>query len=249
MNIQQRQHQPVAIIIGATSGIGLEVAGQLAAKKWRLGIAGRREDKLRHFQEQHPNQVEIQQIDVTQEDAPLQMHRLIERIGRMDVFLLCAGIGSQNPDLQVDIEQNTANTNVCGFIRMVTSAFHYFKEHKGGHIAVISSIAGTKGLGVAPAYSATKRFQNTYIEALAQLAHMQKLAIRFTDIRPGFVNTDLLKGGKYPMLMQTGRVAARIVKAIERQERTVTIDWRYRLLVFFWRLIPHHIWERLSVHN
>lgn len=104
-------------------------------------------------------------------------------------------------------------------------------------------------LGIAPAYSATKRFQNTYIEALTQLAHMQKLAIRFTDIRPGFVDTDLLKGGKYPMLMRADKVAARIVKAIERQERIVIIDGRYRLLVFFWRLIPRRIWERLSIHN
>ena len=167
----------------------------------------------------------------------------------MDVFLLAAGIGSQNPDLRTDIELNTAATNIDGFIRMITTAFDYFKQHSGGHIAVISSIAGTKGLGIAPAYSATKRFQNTYIEALTQLAHMQKLAIRFTDIRPGFVDTDLLKGGKYPMLMRADKVAARIVKAIERQERIVIIDGRYRLLVFFWRLIPRRIWERLSIHN
>ena len=49
---------------------------------------------------------------------------------------------------------------------MVDTAFMYFKKNGGGHLAVISSIAGTKGLGVAPAYSATKRFQNTYIDAL-----------------------------------------------------------------------------------
>ena len=141
--------------------------------------AGRREEKLRHFQAQHPGQVEIQPLDVTQEDAPQQMRTLIGRTGGMDVFLLAAGIGSQNPDLRTDTELNTAATNIDGFIRMITTAFDYFKQHDGGHIAVISSIAGTKGLGIAPAYSATKRFQNTYIEALTQLAHMQKLAIRF----------------------------------------------------------------------
>lgn len=246
MNIRQN---PIAIIIGATSGIGLEVARLLAGRGWKLGIAGRREEKLRRFQAQHPGQVEIQPLDVTQEDAPQQMRTLIGRTGGMDVFLLAAGIGSQNPDLRTDIELNTAATNIDGFIRMITTAFDYFKQHDGGHIAVISSIAGTKGLGIAPAYSATKRFQNTYIEALTQLAHMQKLAIRFTDIRPGFVDTDLLKGGKYPMLMRADKVAARIVKAIERQERIVIIDGRYRLLVFFWRLIPRRIWERLSIHN
>ena len=93
---------------------------------------------------------------------------------------------------------------------MVTAAFGWFRSHGGGHIAVISSVAGTRGLGSAPAYSATKRMQNTYIDALAQLARMEKLAIRFTDIRPGFVATPLLSGDDYPLLMQPGPVARRI---------------------------------------
>ena len=87
----------------------------------------------------------------------------------MDVFLLSSGIGKQNLSLQPDIELQTAATNVSGFIRMVNAAYHYFEQHGKGHIAVISSIAGTKGLGSAPAYSATKRFQNTYIDALDQI--------------------------------------------------------------------------------
>ena len=107
-----------------------------------------------------------------------------------------------------------------------------------GHIAVISSIAGTKGLGIAPAYSATKRFRNTYIDALEQLSRMHHLHISFTDI-PGFVATGLLNDGKhYPMLMSPKTVAAHIVRAIHRKQRIAVIDWRYRLLVFFWKLIP-----------
>ena len=132
---------------------------------------------------------------------------------------------------------------------MVTAAFNYFKTRGSGHIAVISSIAGTKGLGVAPAYSATKRFQNTYIEALAQLARMQHLDIHFTDIRPGFVATDLLKSGKYPMLMKADRVAQHIIKALREKRRVVVIDGRYRVLVFFWRMIPRWLWERLPITN
>lgn len=236
-----------AIIIGATSGIGLEVAKIWAEKGWKLGIAGRREEALLNFQKQYPTQVEIQVLDVTHDDAPQRLARLIDKLDGMDVFFLSSGIGSQNLNLQPTIELETASTNVSGFIRMTNTAFHYFKEHHGGHIAVISSIAGTKGLGSAPAYSATKRFQNTYIEALAQLAHMQKLPIRFTDIRPGFVATDLLKGGRYPMLMKAGQVAAHIVRDIEKQKRVTVIDYRYRILVFFWRLIPRWIWERMPV--
>ena len=168
----------------------------------------------------------------------------------MDVFLLSAGIGKQNAALQSGIELATAETNVLGFIRMVDTAYAYFREKGGGHLAVISSIAGTKGLGAAPAYSATKRFQNTYIEALAQLARMQRLNIHFTDIRPGFVDTDLLGDDKkYPLLMSPSKVATSIIRAIERREPVCTIDIRYRILVFFWRLIPRFLWERLPVKN
>ena len=104
-------------------------------------------------------------------------------------------------------------------------------------------------LGSAPAYSATKRFQNTYINALEQLAHMKKLNISFTDIRPGFVATPLLKDDKYPLLMHTSQVASQIVKAISRRKRVAIIDWRYQFIVFFWKLIPGWLWVRLPVRN
>lgn len=239
-----------AVIIGATSGIGREVARLLVRKGYRLGVAGRREALLKELEKETPGQVIARQIDVTAEHSPDLLLDLIKELGGMDVFLLCSGIGKQNPTLQADIELSTAQTNVTGFIRMVDAAYAYFREQGGGHIAVISSIAGTKGLGAAPAYSATKRFQNTYIDALAQLARMQKLKIRFTDIRPGFVDTALLRGDKkYPMLMRPERVAARMVRALERQERVCTIDGRYRVLVFFWRLVPRWLWERLPIKN
>lgn len=238
-----------AIIIGATSGIGQEVAKLLIQQGWHIGIAGRREKALQKLQTIAPAQIEIQTLDVTKKEAPVHLHTLINKLGGIDLFLLSSGIGYQNRNLEPEIELNTAHTNVEGFIRMVTTAFNYFKEIESGHIAVISSIAGTKGLGVAPAYSATKRFQNTYIDALAQLAKMQHLNIHFTDIRPGFVATDLLKNGKYPLLMQADRVALHIIKALNRKKRVIIIDGRYRILVFFWQMIPRWIWERLPIKN
>ncbi|MEL5893131.1 SDR family NAD(P)-dependent oxidoreductase [Bacteroides sp. GD17] len=238
-----------AIIIGATSGIGQEVAKLLVKQGWHIGIAGRREEALRSLQATAPDLIEIERLDITEENASEHLHQLIAKLGDMDLFFLSSGVGSQNRDLEPEIELNTARTNVDGFIRMVTTAFDFFKERGSGHIAVISSIAGTKGLGVAPAYSATKRFQNTYIDALAQLARMQHFSICFTDIRPGFVATDLLKNGKYPMLMQPDRVALHILKALRQKKRVAVIDGRYRILVFFWRLIPRWLWERLPIKN
>ena len=239
-----------AVIIGATSGIGREVATLLIRRGWSVGVAGRREEMLKELQALAPGRTKYRRVDVVSAESPRQLLGLIDDLGGMDLFLLCAGIGKQNPDLDTEVELATAHTNVEGFIRMTDTAFQYFRQRGGGHLAVVSSIADTKGLGAAPAYSATKRFQNTYIDALAQLARMQRLRIRFTDIRPGFVDTDLLRGDKrYPMLMPVGRVAARIVRALERRERVCVIDARYRLLVFFWNLVPRFLWERLKVRN
>lgn len=237
------------VIIGATSGIGQEVAKELVKQGWKVGVAGRRLSALKEFQSFNPSQIEIQQLDVTDENAPEKLQELIGKLGGMDVFLQSSGIGNQNMSLNPEIEINTAKTNVEGFIRMVTAAFNYFKQQGGGHLAVISSIAGTKGLGAAPAYSATKRFQNTYIDALDQLSHMEHLKIQFTDIRPGFVATALLKDDKYPLLMKSDYVAKHIVNALKHQKRATVIDWKYAILVFFWRMIPRYIWERMPVKS
>ncbi len=242
-------HMKKAVIVGATSGIGKEVALLLIREGWRIGIAGRREEELKVLQASAPDQVEWQVLDVTREEAAAHLHTLIGKLGGMDLYFHSSGVGYQNPELKAKEEIQTLRTNGEGFTRMIVAAFQYFKEHGGGHIAAISSIAGTKGLGLAPAYSATKRFQNTYIDALDQLSRMETLNIRFTDIRPGFVATPLLKEGHYPMQMQAGQVAAHIVKALRQKKRVVVIDWRYAILVFFWRMIPRWIWVRMPVKN
>lgn len=237
-----------AIIIGATSGIGKEIAKGLLAEGWKIGIAGRRLAALQELQKTSPERISVQDLDVTQEDSVEKLELLIRQTGGMDLFLLSSGIGYQNIGLNMETELKTVSTNVEGFTRMVDSAFNYFKANSGGHLAVISSVAGTKGLGVAPAYSATKRFQNTYIDALEQLAHLQKLPIYFTDIRPGFVATDLLNDGKnYPLLMKVEFVGKEIIRALNKKKRVAIIDWRYRIIVFFWRLIPRYLWKRMPI--
>lgn len=237
-----------AIIIGGTSGIGKELCRLLLKDKWALGIAGRNENALREWVADYPGQVRTAVIDITSRDAAERLNVLIRELGEIDLFVHCSGIGLQNMQLEENIEVDTARTNVEGFMRMVDAAYRYFRERGRGHIAVINSIAGTKGLGAAPAYSATKRFQRHYIDSLDQLAHLQNVGIQFTDIRPGFVSTPLLgDGNHYPLLMEAPIVAAHILQAIYDKKRVATIDWRYRLLVFFWQLVPNWLWVRLPV--
>ncbi len=237
-----------AVIIGATSGIGLEVARVLLERGWHIGAAGRRKEELERLRAAAPGRVVIRAIDITRDDAPELLRLLINDLGGMDLYFHSSGIGRQNAALEPDIELATARTNVEGFVRMTTEAYRYFRAQGHGHIAAITSVAGTRGMGAAAAYSATKRFQRTYLDALAQLSHRDRLGIHFTDIRPGFVRTDILDPAQhYPMLMEPAPVARFIVRALERRRRVATIDGRYRLLVFLWRLIPQRLWERMRV--
>ena len=237
-----------AIVVGASSGIGHEVARLLIAQGWTVGVAARRIDKLTDLQAMAPECVYTAHIDVTNEEAETSLQQLIERMEGIDLYFHAAGIGWQNPSLNADIELKTMKTNAVGFTRMIGCAYRYFANNGGGHIACITSIAGTKGLGPAPAYSATKAMQNTYLQALEQLAACKQHNIHFTDIRPGFVDTPLLAGTSHlPMLMSTEKVARSIIKAINNRRHICVIDTRWCLLTFFWRLIPNWIWRRVRL--
>lgn len=240
------------IVVGASSGIGQEIVHLLLKEGCSVGIAARRIERLKTIQDKYGEErVKIIDLDVQKQDADKKLETLINLLGGMDLYFHASGIGTQNTDLVPEIEIETSKTNCEGFIRLVTFAFNWFYQNKiKGHIAVISSIAGTKGLGVAPAYSATKAMQNTYIQSLCQLSKIKKADITFTDIRPGFVATELLNKNKhYPMLMKKEKVAKIIIKALKRKKRIAIIDWKFHLLVILWRLIPSCIWERIVVKN
>lgn len=238
------------VIVGATSGIGLNVAERLAADGMLVGIAGRKVEVMKELQKKYPGRVFYSRIDVTDEKASEHLRHLIRRMGGMDVYFHIAGIGYGNDELEVDKEVATMQTNVVGFTRMVDTAFRYFRDERAGfgQIAAITSVAGTNGLGHLAAYSVSKRFQQTYLRALNQLATIQKLHIKFTDIRPGWIRTPLLDDDRnYPMIMQLPYAVPRIIRAIRRRRRVSVVDWRWNILVGLWRLIPNSLWVRLPV--
>ncbi len=232
-----------AIVIGASSGIGLEVAKLLIEQGWKVGVAARRVELLQSI-----GAAAVERIDVTTDEATNGLQQLIEKTGGMDLFFYASGIGKQNGELKAEIELATMQTNGMGFTRMVGEAYRYFASRGGGHIAAITSIAGTKGLGPAPAYSATKAMQNVYLQALEQQALTRGLNIHFTDIRPGFVDTALLSGDyRYPMMLQPEKVAREIVYAIHHKKHIRIIDWKYRVLTAFWRRMPRWLWRRFKL--
>ncbi|MGN0282076.1 MAG: SDR family NAD(P)-dependent oxidoreductase [Prevotella sp.] len=245
-------NRPSVIVMGATSGIGNEVAKIFAMRGWRVGVAGRREDILSKMVAENNGIVAYEVIDVTASQAIDGLHKLMAKMGGMDMYFHSSGIGYQNTALDADKELKTIETNCLGMARLVGEAFRYFEQHPEteGQIAVISSIARTKGLGAAPAYSASKRFTSNYLESLCQLTSIKGIRnIHISDIRPGFVKTPLIEGSHFPMQLDASKVAMSIVDGLERRKSVITINWLYRLLVFFWQMIPRFIWIRMRIKS
>ena len=241
-----------AIIIGATSGIGRAVAIRLLEKGWTVGISGRRSDALEDIASRYERAVP-QQMDITTPDAVTTLDSLLELVGPPDLFLHVSGVGYQNPALDEDRELLMVRTNCEGMVRIVTHFINYVKSsgeysnERKAQIGVVTSVAGTAGLGVAPAYSATKKMQSTYLSALSQLVRMERLPVCLSDIRPGFVATDFLNPEKkYPMMITVDDAATHILKGLERKKRIIIFDWKFKCLTFIWKLIPRPIWERMT---
>ena len=146
-------HTKSAVVMGATSGIGYEVALLLAQRGWQVGVAGRREEILSQLVKQQPGIVAYEVIDVISPQATEGLQRLIAKLGQMDLYFHSSGIGFQNSSLDAEKELSTIETNCLGMARFVGEAFRYFASHpeREAELAVISSIARTKGLGAAPA--------------------------------------------------------------------------------------------------
>ena len=243
------------IVIGATSGIGRAVVERLANEAVRVGIAGRREERLIELQQRFGKElISYRVMDVTEASATAALDELIAEVGAPDALLYASGIGKQNPTLNEAIELRTVETNCAGMVRIVDHFINYVKreptynkKHKA-HIAVITSVAGTMGMGPAPAYSATKSMQSAYLVALAQHARMQRIPLTVGDIRPGFVATGILNPEKrYPMIMTAEQAAKYVTRSLRRHKRITIFDWRYKFLVGFWRCIPRCIWERMTM--
>jgi short-subunit dehydrogenase len=183
-----------AIIVGATSGIGCELAKTFSSHGYEVGIAGRRADLLEKLSLELPNRAYTAMIDVRNtESAILALEKLIADMGDVDIIVVSAGTGHVNPSLDWPRERDTIDTNVSGFVAMAGVAMRYFAQKGSGHLVGISSVACVRGDDMAPAYGASKAFISNYLEGLSKKAVKERLAITVTDIRPGFIDTGMMR--------------------------------------------------------
>jgi len=233
------------IIVGASSGIGREIASRYAAAGNMVGITGRRLHLLEELHYQYPGQVVISSFDVMGNENVQMIERLIKELGGLDLLIYNSGYGDPSKQLNWEIENATTRTNVNGFVEIVSYVFNYFVQKDDGQIAITSSVAGLRGNSWAPAYSASKAFMSNYAEGLNEKARRLKKEIVITDIRPGFIDTKMAKGTGQFWVVPKEKAAGQIIEAIENKKRVVYISRRWWLVAQVMKWLPYSIYRRI----
>ncbi len=234
------------IIIGATSGIGKELASQYIQQGWEVGITGRRKELLDERKKQEPDKVYTACFDVQGDENIPRVKDLIQELNGMDLFIYNAGVGDVSSQLDWEIEKRTYQTNVKGFIELVHFAFNYFIEKGEGQIVVISSIASIRGNSFAPAYSASKAFASNYCEGLSLKAKRLMKKVVITDVQPGFVATAMAKGKGRFWEAPVAKAVNQIIKAISQKKRLVYITRRWALVAWIMKWVPWFVYKRIG---
>ncbi len=234
------------IIIGASSGIGRELAKIYAKEGCRLGLAARRLELLNELRHELDADVFTMQMDVSKtEEAPVKLDELIRQMGGMDLIILCAGTGFLNPDLKWELEEATIEVNVKGFTALADTAFSYFTQQKSGQLAGISSIAALRGSAICPAYNASKAYISNYMEGLRCKSKKQKTDIIVTDIQPGLVDTAMAQGEGLFWVAPPEVAARQIASIISHRKKHGYVTKRWRIIAYLFKILPGWIYERL----
>ena len=245
VGIFEQNRMKKAIVIGATSGIGNELAQILVKNGYKVGITGRRLAELERLKKRNPEHFTVSSFDCTKENNSKKLNDLVDQIGGLDLLILSSGTGNLNESLDFEIENKTNLLNVNAFTEIVDWTFNYFKKQGNGHLVAISSIAGIRGSRIAPAYNASKAYQINYLEGLRQKATKVKMPIYVTDIRPGFVDTDMAKGDGQFWVATKEKASRQIVGIIQRKKEIGYVTKRWWVIAKLLWLVPNVIYKRM----
>ncbi|MDD4356635.1 MAG: SDR family NAD(P)-dependent oxidoreductase [Smithellaceae bacterium] len=235
-----------AIVIGASSGIGRELAKILAGKGYRVGVMARRVDLLNSIRNEIKGELLVQKVDAMDTETAMGiLSSFIKEMNGVDLIVISAGTGDVNDNLNWSIEHDTIRTNVTGFSAFANVAIQHFIEKRAGHLVGISSIASLRGGRESPAYNASKAFESNYMEALRQKITWLRLPIIVTDIKPGFVKTGMAKGEGIFWAAPADKAAMQIYNVIKRKKTHAYITHRWRFIAWLLKVIPARIYERL----
>lgn len=235
-----------AIIIGATSGIGKELARLLVYNDYKVGITGRRIKLLEELKSENPKSYFIKAFDITDTKVIAEyLEELTTELGGLDLIIVSSGTGETNENLDFEIEKKTIETNVIGFTCVSDWAFNYFEKQKYGHLVGISSIGGLRGSRRAPSYNATKAYQMNYMEGLRQKATKLNQRIFITDVRPGLVDTGMAKGENLFWVMPVANAGRQIFSAIKSKRKVVYVTKRWWIIALILKRLPRLFYDRM----
>ena len=242
---------PVALITGASTGIGNALARELARRGWAVGIVARRGELLEALAQEiraAGGKAAWATADVTDRGAiRTAALQVATELGPIDLLVANAGVGSPGnaKRLPVDVWIATLRLNVDGVIYSVGAVLPEMLERKSGHLAVVSSVAGFRGLPASAAYSASKAAITTFFESLRVDLRSEGIAV--TAIHPGFIATPLTAKNPAPMpfLISAEQAATIIANGLEKRRSDITFPWQMKLLMGFARRLPNWVWDRV----
>ena len=235
-----------AIVIGASSGIGRELAILLAGNGYRVAVTARRTGLLEELARQNTGIEYARSMDVSEpEQAAAILRGLLDEMGGVELVVISAGTGFLNPELDWEKERKTIEVDVTGFAAVAGEAMKHFLDEGRGHLVGISSIAALRGGRVTPAYNASKAFESIYLDSLRMKATHERADVTITEIQPGLVDTAMAQGENLFWVAPVEKAARQIMRAIERKKKRARVTKRWRLVAWFYRLTPDRLFARL----
>ena len=249
---------PTTLITGASSGIGAELARQLAGRGHDLALAARRTDRLEALRAEirtaHPERrVEVRALDVTDDAAVFEVvHGLADAFGGLDRVVVNAGLGKGAAlgTGRHDANRATAMTNFIGGLAQIEAAMEVFRAQGRGHLVVISSMSAMRGM---PRSVTTYAASKAGLAALAEGLRAELLAtpghdISVTTIYPGYIRSEMNERVAHaPFIVDTVPGVAAIVAAIEKGGAQARVPaWPWRPLGTLMRHAPLSLVRRLT---
>jgi short-subunit dehydrogenase len=227
----------VAVITGASSGIGWALARELAAARCRVGLVARRQEKLEALAAeitQAGGTVALAAADVAErEQTQAAIRELRGQLGPVDLLVANAGVGAPTllDPMNVPQVEKMFRINVLGVVYAIEAVLPEMLERGRGHLAAVSSLAAYKALPGESAYCASKAAVNSYLDGLR--VQLRGRGIAVTTICPGFVKTPMtdINQFKMPWLMSAEEAARRIARALRRRVKVFNFPWQTTLLM------------------
>ncbi len=240
----------VAVITGASSGIGWALGKVLAGEGCKVGLVARRQEKLQVLAEeirQGGGTAALAAADVGDRRQTLAAIRgLAAQLGSVDLLVANAGVGMPtrlDPMNVADIEE-MFRVNTLGVVYAIEAVLPEMLRRGRGHIAAVSSLAAYKGMPGESAYCASKAAVNYYLEGLR--IHLRGRGIAVTAVCPGFVRTPMTAVNEFhmPWLLEADDAARRILRALHRRRKVYNFPWQTSLLMKLTRWLPDWVMAR-----